>query len=262
MSLALGARPKVKLLQSACTSMCRHIYDWNIVNWDVKQPIQLNFELLTTCALSIHIKIIAKLLQLGCRTALWRRWHPPLENDAWKLTLCRIPDLGYHCWNECSFYPVLIYINENNLKLSFYWYQYSNVCAILLKCRWRDNAGKFTSSFLTAIEKKTEHKPFGFVFVGVGAFVIGLSQISSFSKRRGYKTCKVIKQYIKLKKRLLLRCIHKYIKTSARVSYAPSVWKRAQVPEQKESRLTIRGDDDEGLNVVLVSIYVDKDTVH
>ena len=23
--------------------MCRHIYDWNIVNCDVKQPIQLNY---------------------------------------------------------------------------------------------------------------------------------------------------------------------------------------------------------------------------
>ena len=32
----------VEILQSACTSMCRHIYDWNIVNCDVKQPIQLN----------------------------------------------------------------------------------------------------------------------------------------------------------------------------------------------------------------------------
>ena len=29
------------LFQSACTSMCRHIYDWNIVNCDVKQPIHL-----------------------------------------------------------------------------------------------------------------------------------------------------------------------------------------------------------------------------
>ena len=28
------------LLQSACTSMCRHIYDWNIFNCDVKQPFQ------------------------------------------------------------------------------------------------------------------------------------------------------------------------------------------------------------------------------
>ena len=42
MSMALGARPLVLLLQYACTSMCCHIYDWNIVNCDVKQPIQLN----------------------------------------------------------------------------------------------------------------------------------------------------------------------------------------------------------------------------
>ena len=36
--------------------------------------IQMIFcELLTTCTLSIHIKIIAKLLKLGCRTALRRR---------------------------------------------------------------------------------------------------------------------------------------------------------------------------------------------
>ena len=26
-------------LQSACTTMCRLIYDWNVVNWDIKQPI-------------------------------------------------------------------------------------------------------------------------------------------------------------------------------------------------------------------------------
>ena len=36
--------------------------------------IQMIFcELLTTCTLSIHKKIIAKLLKLGCRTALRRR---------------------------------------------------------------------------------------------------------------------------------------------------------------------------------------------
>ena len=29
--------------------------------------------------------------------------------------------------------------------------------------------------------------------------------------------------------------------------YAPPVWKRAQVPGLKESRLTIRGDEDRGL---------------
>ena len=43
MSTALGARPYVQLLlrQSACTSMCHHMYDWNHVNCDVKQPIHL-----------------------------------------------------------------------------------------------------------------------------------------------------------------------------------------------------------------------------
>ena len=42
MSMALEARPQVQLLlQSACTSMCRHIYDLNIVKCDVKQPNSL-----------------------------------------------------------------------------------------------------------------------------------------------------------------------------------------------------------------------------
>ena len=41
--MAVGARPQVQLLlQSACTSMCRHIYNWNIVPCDVKQPISLS----------------------------------------------------------------------------------------------------------------------------------------------------------------------------------------------------------------------------
>ena len=38
-----------------------------------------------------------------------------------------------------------------------------------------------------------------------------------------------------------------YIKTSARVGYAPPVLKRAHVKELKESRLTIRGEEDQGL---------------
>ena len=37
------------------------------------------------------------------------------------------------------------------------------------------------------------------------------------------------------------------MKTSARVGYAPPVWKRAQVQGLKESRQTIRGDEDRGL---------------
>ena len=49
------------------------------------------------------------------------------------------------------------------------------------------------------------------------------------------QTCKVIKTVYQ-----------KYIKASARVGYAPPVWKRAQVQGLKESRLTIRGDEDQG----------------
>ena len=36
------------------------------------------------------------------------------------------------------------------------------------------------------------------------------------------------------------------MKTSARVGYAPPVLKRAQVKGLKESRLTIRGNEDHG----------------
>ena len=41
--------------------MCRHIYDWNIVNCDVKQPIQLNNKLKITmndfCLLANYVVI-------------------------------------------------------------------------------------------------------------------------------------------------------------------------------------------------------------
>ena len=39
----------------------------------------------------------------------------------------------------------------------------------------------------------------------------------------------------------------KNIKTSARVGYVPPVWKRGQVQGLKESRLTIREIEDQGL---------------
>ena len=35
----VGAQPQSQLLQSACTLMCRHMYNWNIVDCDVKQQI-------------------------------------------------------------------------------------------------------------------------------------------------------------------------------------------------------------------------------
>ena len=40
----------------------------------------------------------------------------------------------------------------------------------------------------------------------------------------------------------------KYIKTSAIVGYASTVWKWAWVQVLKESRLTIRGNENQGLN--------------
>ena len=50
------------------------------------------------------------------------------------------------------------------------------------------------------------------------------------------QTCKVMKTVYE-----------KYIKTSTRVGYAPSVLKRAQVQGLTGSRLTIRGEEDQGL---------------
>ena len=54
MSMALGAQLLVKLLlQSTCTSMCRHIYNWSIVACDVKQPVSLTSTALLWLILSI-----------------------------------------------------------------------------------------------------------------------------------------------------------------------------------------------------------------
>ena len=58
-------------------------------------------ELITTCPLSNHIKIITNFVKLGCRTALRRRCPPPLEMTR---QICRVPVFGYHCGNESSFF--------------------------------------------------------------------------------------------------------------------------------------------------------------
>ena len=57
--MALGARPYVQLLllQSACTSMCHHMYDWNIVNCDVKQPIHLTPQTLQSSPFVLYSKL-------------------------------------------------------------------------------------------------------------------------------------------------------------------------------------------------------------
>ena len=64
----------------------------------------------------------------------------------------------------------------------------------------------------------------------------------------------------------------KYIKTIARVGYAPPDWKRAQGQGLKESRITIRGDEDNGLSrgggglhivptALLVRVLCEEDTI-
>ena len=83
-------------------------------------------ELITTCPLTNHIKIITNFVKLGCLTA-WRRRWPPMKMTR---QICRVPVFGCHCGNESSFFQVMFHINENYLKLSFYWYQYWYVCAI------------------------------------------------------------------------------------------------------------------------------------
>ena len=50
------------LLQSACTSMCRHIHDWNIVDCDVKQPIQLKYIFISREIAYIQCNIITRIV--------------------------------------------------------------------------------------------------------------------------------------------------------------------------------------------------------
>ena len=58
------------LLQSACTSIYRHIYDWNIVDCDVKQsPIQLTCRNLW----AFNTAEMSELSKLGTLQNRWRR---------------------------------------------------------------------------------------------------------------------------------------------------------------------------------------------
>ena len=57
-------------------------------------------------------------LKIWCRSALLRRWPPHPENDA---SICSVPDFGYHCQNEFSFYLVMFHINENYMYLKLFF---------------------------------------------------------------------------------------------------------------------------------------------
>ena len=78
--------------------------------------IQMIFhELITTCPLSNHIKTITKIFQLGCRTALRRRW-PPMKMTR---QICRVPVFGCHCGNESSFFSSHVAYQWKLLKIVF-----------------------------------------------------------------------------------------------------------------------------------------------
>ena len=62
---------------SACTSMCRHIYDWNIVNCDVKQQTQLNSTQCITLYTDPHHSFISSILGIQ---------HFSLVSFTWQVT--------------------------------------------------------------------------------------------------------------------------------------------------------------------------------
>ena len=64
------------LLQSACTSMCRHIYDWNIVNCDVKQQIHLTS---SSFAGSFGLSVLQLLKRRNNLQSRWN-WEPTSES--------------------------------------------------------------------------------------------------------------------------------------------------------------------------------------
>ena len=63
---------------------------------------------------------------------------------------------------------------------------------------------------------------------------------NSQRKQRGHKIISKLCKVIKI-------VYQKYVPTSDRAGYAPPIRKRAHVQGLKESRITIRGDDDRGL---------------
>ena len=108
--------------------MCRRIYDWNIVNCDVKHPIQLS-STLTDRPKSVRNSCIIEVFGLGLAYVLLVETNP-------------FPNLSL-------FYRTMLFEYPSVL---------SRFCLVALLCC---NLAVW-------------------IFVGVGAFVIGLSQISSY----------------------------------------------------------------------------------
>ena len=134
-----------------CFSVRRAFLQLAMVNIQI-----ISADLSTTCTLSIHVKIIAKMLVLGCRIGLRRRWC------TLKMTrqICRVSDFGCLSWSEYSLYPVMVCINKICSNLPIYWYQYWYVCTIWLKYGWRHIKVNLTSYFETAVGKNYGAEPY------------------------------------------------------------------------------------------------------
>ena len=128
--MALGARPWVQLLlQSACTSMCRHIYDWNIVNCDVKQQIQLNSIQLKWVA-QTHIDLIS-LETIGMESYFWHGCQEIMFGIKWRKKTFELSNLstGLRRWklemaNICCLHVRKIKWYSKTTKINYWSIKY------------------------------------------------------------------------------------------------------------------------------------------
>ena len=115
----------------------------------------ISAELLITFTLSIHVKFLPNKLFKGV--------IPPSKecDPPFKMTrqICRITVFGGHCWFECSFFPVMLHINKNYLKLSIHWY---NIYMYVPFCKTVDDVTfqfSLRHHFWPRLKKTVEHNP-------------------------------------------------------------------------------------------------------
>ena len=118
--MALGARPQVQLLlQSACTYVCCHIYDWNIVNCDVKNMTEIS--LIVTLNNQFTITILSKGVEYCLGVLLWRELQQ-YQMFATQETHCRsrrrvtVVNWGVTDWRQLNVVTIDGYERVQNKK--------------------------------------------------------------------------------------------------------------------------------------------------
>ena len=103
-----------RLWNSAQLLMSRVLFFFSVrstfPHWAMMKIRMIFTELITICPSSIHIKIITKLLKLGCRTALQRRW----SLRKWRVFVAYLFWLPLPEW--VKLFPGMFHINETHLK--------------------------------------------------------------------------------------------------------------------------------------------------